>query len=68
MAEQTESLRILLPPDLKKRVLDDTKSDPRYVYNERPSHSALAREAFEFFLLHKSTLLNRVDEQTDPAA
>lgn len=64
MPEQTESLRVLLPPDLKERVLKATKQDPRYTYNDRPSHSAFAREAFEFFLLHKFNCPNRLVEQS----
>lgn len=68
MPEQTESLRVLLPPDLKERVLEATRQEPRYTYNDRPSHSAFAREAFEFFLLHKFNYPNSIVEQSPTPA
>lgn len=68
MASDTTSVRVLLPTELKDRVKEFVKGDPTYVYNEEPSVSAFARDAFEFFLAHKSVNMNHQDEQPQTAA
>lgn len=64
MATNTTSVRVLMSPEFKKELKEAIKNDPDFIYNDEPSLSEFARQAFAFYLAHKSNKLNQVDSTT----
>jgi hypothetical protein len=58
MARYTVSKRFLLPPDLVRKVEDESKK-PEYEHNKRPSEAAVVRKALELFFASQSNLFDK---------